>query len=513
MKGHNMTKQLIGKVDDLKLLFELLPKHITKHLETYENLNSLIEIVMDKGFCPEVRFSHTVYRLEELGEITQNDINEITTKIGQFNTDNRAGIERTLHRISAIRNRSGKIIGLTCRIGRAIEGTVDIIQDIVENGQNCLFLGPPGIGKTTLLREVARVLSTAAHKRVVVVDTSNEIAGDGDIPHPGIGYARRMQVPSPDKQHAIMIEAVENHMPEVIIVDEIGTEEETRASRTIAERGVQLVATAHGYQLENLIKNPTLCDLIGGFQNVILGDEEAKFRGTSKTVLERKGPPTFDAVIEIRARDTFAIYSPVANYIDAFLTSDPSQPEIRNRSTEKKLSVTEHEVISSQKKRQTSTSKIHTHAKTIFAYGINENRLKVLYRSLQVPLKIAKDISEADLILTTKSKVGPKSKINKMAKKHGVQLHIIPSQESEHITKFLRSLFKLTDSEEQLRKETILEAEISCKKVLAESRYIELSPKPSYLRTLQHEVAHKFGLNSMSVGEDPNRRLRVYPRI
>ena len=260
-----MKKNLVGKVDDLKLLFDLLPNHLTEHLKTYNNLNALIEIVMDLGFCPEVRFSHTVFRLEELGEITQEDINGVTERIGQFNTDNRAGIERTLHRISAIRNRTGNVIGLTCRIGRAVEGTVDIIQDIVESGQNCLFLGPPGIGKTTILREVARVLSTAAQKRVVVVDTSNEIAGDGDIPHPGIGYSRRMPVPSPDQQHSIMIEAVENHMPEVIIVDEIGTEEETKASRTIAERGVQLVATAHGYQLENLVKNPTLCDLIGGF--------------------------------------------------------------------------------------------------------------------------------------------------------------------------------------------------------------------------------------------------------
>lgn len=508
-----MKKNLIGKVDDLKLLFDLLPQRLTKHLNDYNNLNSLIEIVMDLGFCPEVRFSHTVFRLEQLGEITQEDINGVTERIGSFNTDNRAGIERTLHRISAIRNRSGNVIGLTCRIGRAIEGTVDIIQDIVESGQNCLFLGPPGIGKTTILREVSRVLSTAAHKRVVVVDTSNEIAGDGDIPHPGIGYARRMPVPSPDKQHTIMIEAVENHMPEVIIVDEIGTEEETKASRTIAERGVQLVATAHGYQLDNLIKNPTLCDLIGGFQSVILGDEEAKFRGTSKTVLERKAPPTFDVIIEIRARDTFAIYNPVATYIDASLNSDPLDPEIRKRSADGDLTVNDHEQITNQSKRQQAKSILNHTSKVIFPFGINENRLKMLYKSLQVPLKLAQDISQADLILTTKSKTGPKSKVNKLAKTHNVPLHVIPTQENEDITKFLRSLFKLTESEEELKEEAIREAELCCKKVLDESRFVELSPRPNYLRTLQHEVAHKFGLNSMSVGEDPNRRLRVYPRV
>ncbi len=508
-----MKKNLIGKVDDLKLLFDLLPDRLKKHLIEYNNLTSLIEIVMDLGFCPEVRFSHTVFRLEELGEISQEDIDGVTKRIGNFNTDNRAGIERTLHRISGIRNRSGKIIGLTCRIGRAIEGTVDIIQDIVESGQNCLFLGPPGIGKTTILREVARVLSTAAHKRVVVVDTSNEIAGDGDIPHPGIGYARRMPVPSPDKQHSIMIEAVENHMPEVIIVDEIGTEEETKASRTIAERGVQLVATAHGYQIENLIKNPTLCDLIGGFQSVTLGDEEAKFRGTSKTILERKAPPTFDVIIEIRARDVFAIYNPVATHIDAILNADPLEPSIRKRSITEDLTVNEHKEELNQTTRQKAKSILSGNHKTIFSFGINEKRLNMLYKSLQVPVHIAEDITEADLILTIKSKVGPKSKVSQLAKTHNIPVHVIPSQDNKDITKFLRSLFKLTESEDELKKEAEIEAEIACKRVLSESRFVELSPKPNYLRTIQHKVAQKFGLNSMSVGEDPNRRLRVYPRI
>ncbi len=507
-----MTQQIIGKVDDLHLLLDLMPKRLTDYLTGLPNLKELEEIVVDLGYCPEVRFSHTIHRLAELGETSIEDIRGITERIGHFNTDNRAGIERTLHRISAIRNRSGDIIGLTCRIGRAVEGTVDIIQDVVESGQNCLFLGPPGIGKTTLLREVSRVLSTVSSKRVIVVDTSNEIAGDGDIPHPGIGFARRMQVPSPDKQHSIMIEAVENHMPEVIIVDEIGTEEETRAARTIAERGVQLVATAHGYQLDNLIKNPTLSDLIGGFQSVILGDEEAKFRGTSKTVVERKSLPTFDVVVELRARDVFAIYNPVAKHIDSLLQSDPLAAEIRKRDFEGKVNVeTLTKDIVDPATDSTPTAKKDT--TFIFPFGINIDRLKLTSQSLCAPVQIANELHEATFILTTKSKTGPKSKVQELAKTHGIPLHVIASQNNDDISKFLRSYFKLTLPEESLEDETIREATLACKQVLKESRSLELAPRQGYLRRVQHQVANEFGLNSMSVGEDPNRRIRVYPRV
>jgi len=239
--------------------------------------------------------------------------------VGAFGKDNRAGIERTLHRISAIRNRQGEVIGLTCRVGRAVFGTVDIVRDVIEQGKSILLLGRPGVGKTTLLREAARVLADEFKKRVVIVDTSNEIAGDGDIPHPGIGGARRMQVAVPDLQHAVMIEAVENHMPEVIVIDEIGTEAEALAARTIAERGVQLIATAHGNTLDNLLQNPTLADLTGGIQAVTLSDEEARRRGTQKTVLERKAPPTFDVIIEIQNKDRLAVHHDVASVVDRFL--------------------------------------------------------------------------------------------------------------------------------------------------------------------------------------------------
>jgi len=509
-----MTRKIVGKVDDLHLLLDLMPKRLRDYLLDLSNIEQLIEIVIDLGYYPEVRFSNTVHRLKDLGETTIEDIVGITDRIGVFNTDNRAGIERTLHRISAIRNRSQDIIGLTCRIGRAVEGTVDIIQDIVESGQNCLFLGPPGIGKTTILREVARVLSTVSGKRVIVVDTSNEIAGDGDIPHPGIGFARRMQVPSPDLQHAIMIEAVENHMPEVVIVDEIGTEEETRAARTIAERGVQLVATAHGYQLDNLIKNPTLSDLIGGFQNVILGDEEAKFRGTNKSVIERKGLPTFDVVIELRAREVFAIYNPVATYIDSLLKSDPLDPELRKRQDDGNVKIeAPSEMIQSDSFEPSVSPEIDANIKKVFPFGININRLKTILNSLNAPLEIVTEIREATFLLTTKSKTGPKSKVSQLAKTHQVPLHVIASQDNDDITKFIRTMFKLQVSDEILEDEAISEARQSCKRVLAESRFVELAPRPGYLRRLQHQIVYEFDLNSMSVGEDPNRRLRIYPRV
>ena len=314
-----------------------------------------------------------------------------------------------------------------------------------------------------------------------------------------------MQVPKPSLQHATMIEAVENHMPEVIVVDEIGTEEETKACRTIAERGVQLVGTAHGYQLENLIKNPILADLIGGFQNVVLGDEEAKFRGTNKTVIERKGPPTFDVIIELHARDIFIIYNPVAKYIDAYLNNDSIEGELRKRKKDGQVTITKEIPIKNKEIPQQEE-------KAIFPFGISTKKLKDIGKSLGIPLKIVSEINEADLILTTKSKTGPKSKVSQLAKAHQLSLHIITSQEEEKLIKFLHSLFKVTpntDYEEEVRQET----KLACEQVLKESSFVELPPQPIYLRTIQHEIAHHYGLNSMSVGESPNRRLRVYPRI
>src|SRR5512133_3343277 len=307
--------------DDIDALLDALPPHISDPIRKMENRSDLIEVVMDLGRRPEARFPGAETILSD-HDVRQEDLEYVIDRIGMFGDDNRAGIERTLHRISAIRNRSGKVIGLTCRVGRAVFGTIAVISDIVESGKSILLLGRPGVGKTTMLREVARVLAEEFRKRVVIVDTSNEIAGDGDIPHPAIGRARRMQVVTPDLQHAVMIEAVENHMPEVIVIDEIGTEAETAAARTIAERGVQLVGTAHGNDLENLLSNPTLMDLVGGVHAVTLGDEEAKRRGTQKTVLERKAPPTFDTVIEIEGKDRLAIHHDTALCVDRLLRGE-----------------------------------------------------------------------------------------------------------------------------------------------------------------------------------------------
>jgi len=328
--------------DDLQDLLAVLPPHIKERivsLQSRTGLGELIEIVMDLGRPPEARFQREEVVLTDL-DVTREDLNHVSMRIGQFGDDNRAGIERTLHRISAIRNRAGDVVGLTCRIGRAVYGTIAIISDLVESGQSVLLLGRPGVGKTTMLRETARVLADELRKRVVVVDTSNEIAGDGDIPHPGIGRARRMQVPTPTAQHGVMIEAVENHMPQVIVIDEIGTELEAMAARTIAERGVQLIGTAHGNSLENLMLNPTLSDLIGGIQSVTLSDEEARRRGTQKSILERKAPPTFNVMVEIVNRDEVIVHPDVAATVDSLLRSAPVRSEHRVRHPDGTIDVT-----------------------------------------------------------------------------------------------------------------------------------------------------------------------------
>ena len=491
------------QVDDIALLIQVLPKRVQTFLETHPQKQDLIEIVLDVGYRPEVRFSSEMMKCDALDEVTVPDIEAVVKRIGAFNTDNRAGIERTLHRISAIRNRYGTIIGLTCRVGRAIEGPIELLRDIIESNQNILFLGPPGIGKTTKLREAARVLNDELKKRVIVVDTSNEIAGDGDIPHPGIGYARRMQVPSPDRQHAVMIEAVENHMPQVIIVDEIGTEAEAMASRTIAERGVQLVATAHGNSLHNLIKNPTLSDLLGGIQSVILGDEEAKFRGSQKTVLERRAQPTFDVLIEIRERDKYFIYHDVAEAVDAYLRNEALSPEERLFEMNKKEPI----IIPEKKK------KIETQPEAIiFPFGLNTTRIKSCITTLGLSVQLTDKVGDADFILTVRSKVKQKSKLDQIRQGHDIPMHVLESSATDALTRFFKSKFDILETQEEREDKSIAEIDALCQAVERAKKPLEALPKSGYLRRLQHIAAETAGHQSLSVGKEPNRRVRVYPK-
>ncbi|MEE8637947.1 MAG: R3H domain-containing nucleic acid-binding protein [Candidatus Margulisiibacteriota bacterium] len=501
------------KVDEelLKLL-EVLPPRVKQALLKLENVNSLIEVVLDLGKSPEARFEDKVLYIPG-DQVSQEDIDFLVTKIGEFTGDNRSGIERTLHRISCMRNRMGKIIGLTCRVGRAVYGTNDIIQDAIESGKNILFMGPPGIGKTTKLREAARILSDKFNKRVIVVDTSNEIAGDGDMPHPGIGRARRMQVSSPDLQHKIMIEAVENHMPEVVIVDEIGTEAEAAACRTIAERGVQLIGTAHGNALENIISNPTLSDLVGGIQSVILGDEEAKRRRTQKAILERKAPPTFDIAIEIQERDKFAIYPDVAHAVDALLRGKIPQPEIRVRTPSGKIEIQQKSAVMPEPT-QEELERAHVEKgrgpARIYPFGVNRGHLERAMRAMQLPAVAAPSLDEADLVLTTKSKARPGTKIVKAAEEHNLPIHVIRKNVSSQIMKFLKYYFKVGNPEEA-EEIALREVTEAIEQVRNSGKSIDLNPQNAYVRRLQHQKVDEAGLHSESVGEEPKRRLRIYP--
>lgn len=423
--------------DDLEALLNILPPHIREPLYQQSDHSELLEVVLDLGRPPEARFPHRELLLNSQ-EIGQSDIDYIVSRIGEFSGDNRAGINHTLHRISAIRNRNGQIIGLTCRVGRAVFGTVKMIQDLIESGKSVLLLGRPGIGKTTMLREVARVLADDFKKRVIVIDTSNEIAGDGDIPHPAIGHARRMQVPTPAEQHAVMIEAVENHMPEVIIIDEIGTELEALAARTIAERGVQLIGTAHGNTLENLIMNPTLSDLIGGIQTVTLGDEEARRRHTQKSVLERKAPPTFGMVVEIVDYYRVTVHPDVIEAVDALLHQRPARTEVRwmdEHGEIRREAITSSFGLNSQEDRQRQKPL------RFYLFGANRCRLEQIAKEGGKELKIATDLRQTDLFLTTRSYYRRKPQKIRDAEALGIPVYVLKSNNAVQMRQCLDALY------------------------------------------------------------------------
>nr|QCI04728.1 hypothetical protein [Bornetia secundiflora] len=544
--------------DDLDKLLEILPDFVRRPLKNHKNSRYLIEIVMDLGRRPEARFPCGPEYLSRT-IISCHDLDFSIKKLGNFSGDNRSGIEYTLHRISSIRNRKGNIIGLTCRVGRAIFGTISIIRDLLERGQSLLLLGKPGVGKTTAIREIARVLADEMEKRVVIIDTSNEIAGDGDIPHPAIGRARRMQVARPELQHQVMIEAVENHMPEVIIIDEIGTELEALAARTIAERGVQLVGTAHGNYLESVIKNPILSDLIGGIQYVTLGDDEAKRRGSQKSIIERKALPAFQVAIEIHDRNSWVVHERVDQIVDLILQGATFFIQMRRFNQDGSIDILcqnfnspdfmAHSHINHLKLTKKSLkinpmlinnsfniSKSYFHSSTfsqesddltllLYPYGLNIKLLETVIKTFSFTIILTRDIVRADIILALRSNIKYNNKIRQLAKSKNITIYTIYSSTINNIARALKQMLSLRNTQDRhyfylyknkniLQLQALLEAKLAIDNiVLLQQKSIELLPRIASLRKLQYELVNYYNLTARSFGAEPKRRLRIYPDI
>ncbi len=539
-----MTQRRI--TDDLDLLLGVLPPAVVQAVRAVDDSDNLIEIVLDLGRLPKARFVQREVVLSQV-EVSRADLDYVVEGIGDFDADNRAGMERTLHRISAIRNRRGHIVGLTCRVGRAVYGTIDILQDLVESGRSILLLGKPGIGKTTMLREAARILGES--KRTIIVDTSNEIGGDGDVPHPAVGNARRMQVAMPAMQHEVMIEAVENHNPEVIVIDEIGRELEAEAARTIAERGVQLVATAHGRTLENLLLNPTLSDLVGGIESVTLSDEEARRRGTQKTVLERRAPPTFDVLVEIQDRDRLAVHVDVAVAVDALVRGYPMPPEIRYRDAEGQVHIEKpappavagrnpngrrngNEASMAAMPMQRSRPIQRSDAPALAAqpspaateegatgkllrilpYGVARNRLLQAAKHLGVPVMVVRDLEEADALLTLRAYYRAREQTIVEAEQRSLPIYVLRANTVNQLEQSLAEIFNVIQQPvDQLEWEIVSAQTASAiQAVLNGQRWVDLPPAPAPVRRMQHELARQAQLTSHSYGKDPNRRVRIF---
>ncbi len=534
-----------------------LPPNVVDAVRQANQNENLLEIVLDLGRKPEARYTNRELTLSDY-EVTQADIDLVVARIGEFDADNRAGMERTLHRISAIRNRRGHIVGLTCRVGRAVYGTIDIIEDIVASGKSILILGRPGVGKTTMLREVARILADGnaperPRKRVVIVDTSNEIGGDGDIPHPAVGRARRMQVRLPTLQHEVMIEAVENHNPEVIVIDEIGRELEAEAARTIAERGVQLIGTAHGNTLDNLLLNPTLSDLVGGIESVTLSDEEARRRGTQKTVLERRAPPTFDVLVEMQERQRVIVHHDVAMSVDNLLRGRPLETELRYRDEQGQL---QREAVQPaappnarggrrERGRELPAERSRDYPVTaersndheepedrsgvselamipagtprgslkpikVFAYGLGRNKLEEAAQRLRVPLSVVADLDEADIVVTVKNYYRKRPKMIGDAEKQGTTVHVLRASTAMQIDKFLSDLFGLTSEDTDPYSIAMYDVQAAIQRVTTGTRSVDLTPQPPHIRRMQHELIREAQLISHSYGREPYRRVRIY---
>lgn len=546
-----MTQRRI--TDDLHALLGVLPPAVAEAVVQANNSDALLEIILDLGRPPVARFVDRELVLLP-GDVQRAEIDYVVERIGDFDADNRAGLERTLHRISGIRNRRGHIVGLTCRVGRAVYGTIDIIQDLVESGKSILILGKPGIGKTTMLREAARIL--AEKKRVVIVDTSNEIGGDGDVPHPAVGRARRMQVAAPSLQHEVMIEAVENHNPEVIVIDEIGRELEAAAARTIAERGVQLIGTAHGRTLENLLLNPTLSDLIGGIESVTLSDEEARRRGTQKTVLERRSPPTFDVLIEIQERDRLSVHADVATAVDTLVRGVAPMPEIRYRDQAGEIHIEKPAAPAATRRSQTQGSRRlsgfgveetpsgrpampalqrgFSRAQedenvmveygeggtegyrsgtvlNIYPYGVARNRLIQSIKRMGVSAVVVKDVGEADVLMTLRGYYRDRQQTIMDAEQRGIPIYVLRANTNNQIEQSLAEMFSLSANLDQnIMDQVNMQTQAAIEGVLNGQRWVDLPPASPSIRRLQHEMARQAQLTSHSYGKEPNRRVRIF---
>ena len=552
--------------DDLDRLLEVLPEPVRTALEPPEAREQLLEVVLDLGRVPEARYPGRAVNLGD-AVVERADLAAVVEQLGSFGGDNRAGIERTLHRISAIRNRTGTIVGLTCRVGRAVFGTVAMVRDLMDSGQSLLLMGRPGVGKTTALREIARVLADELGKRVVVIDTSNEIAGDGDIPHPAIGRARRMQVARPEQQHQVMIEAVENHMPEVIVIDEIGTELEAQAARTIAERGVMLVATAHGNELANLVKNPTLSDLVGGIESVTLGDEEARRRRSQKTVLERAAEPTFPLAVEMHSRHRWLVHRDVARTVDLLLRGQLPRPQVRELDGDGQLRLEEAPAPQAQAvprapqrphsprqpavlapvplpdppgrsravpiQQDTPASVDHGEIAEppllVCSVGVSTLLLEQAIRSRRLPVQLVEAVEEADVVLALRQQLGQRPELRRRAQQAGVPILVIKADTLPQVQRGLERLLQRREpadipseavahgNTDRSAQDDDLAALEECRLaveqlVLAKGQPVELLPRSERVRQLQAELAGRYQLSCAEFGSGRQQRLRIFPR-